>query len=36
MRGRGHPIKMLAHYLGIKYEVVRYQNPDDWFKKDKI
>ena len=36
IRGRGHPVKNLAHYLGLKYETTSYTNPDDWFKKDKM
>ena len=35
-RGRAHPLRNLAHYLGLPFEDKRYAKPEDWFAKDNI
>ena len=35
IRGLGHPVRNLAHYLGLKFEEKRYEKDEDWFEKDK-
>ena len=35
IRGLCHQIRNLAYYLGFDFKETRYENPDDWFMKDK-
>ena len=35
IRGRAHPVRNLAHFLGLQFEDKRYSAPEEWFGKDK-
>lgn len=36
VRGLGQPLRLLLSYTGLDFEEVQYDNPDKWFKEDKL
>ena len=36
IRGLGQHIRLLMAYSGLEFEEVQYDNPDKWFKEDKL